>query len=164
MPGRPGTECLLRRIRGLSDQIGYSERVGDGGTEPVRGLVVEMVGKPELWCGFRHIPAALDKMFGEPSPKRGEAGLTVRIAISFEAAKARSEHRLMTGELESCEEKLRDPAISRGNGMIGGLQRGVEGGPQALECCALAFPRVGQGKNRNGSGGWTEEDALLAPG
>src|SRR5438552_7359615 len=140
MTDPPGAECLPRRIRGLRDDVGYFERVGDHRTEPVRGLMVEMVGKPQLWCGFRHIPAALDKMFGEPTPKRGEPGLMVRIAISFETAKARGEHRLMPGELESCEEKLRDPAISRGNGMIGRLQRCVEGDPHAVECRALASP------------------------
>ena len=80
---------------------------------------------------------------GDPLTERGKPGLTERIAIPVVAAKARGEEGLMPGKTEGCKEELRHPAISRRDGVIGRLQRRVEGYAHAgsAQAKSLADPR-----------------------
>jgi hypothetical protein len=55
MTGRPRTGRALRRVRGFGDDIGDAERRADRRAKPVRRLIIEVVGEPQLRRGSRRL-------------------------------------------------------------------------------------------------------------
>jgi hypothetical protein len=70
---------------------------------------------------------------GDPPTERGEPSLTDGIAGSLVTAKAGDEDGFVSGQPEGCQEKLRHPAVSGRDRVIGRLQRRVKGDAHALD-------------------------------
>src|SRR3954447_7761606 len=105
--------------------------------------MVEVVGEPELG----RAPVA----GGETGAQRGEAALALGIAGAVEAAKARGEDRLVTEVLEQGEEGARHPPVARGDGVVGGFERGVEGDPHQAASRAAVSPKRAARRTTPGS-------------
>src|SRR4029077_5991354 len=61
---RPSARGLLWRVGSLSDDIGNPENIGNLRTQPIRRLVIKVIGKPKLRCGLRRLAAMANKTVG----------------------------------------------------------------------------------------------------
>ena len=83
---RPRTERLYRGHGGFGDNIGDAERACDGGTQPVRRFVIDVVGEPEFGRKFRNLSPKAQTALGDPLTERGKPRLTEGIAGPLLAA------------------------------------------------------------------------------
>ena len=141
-PGRrlvadaPGAARLLGRVRRLRDHVGDPQAFAHTRTEPVRRLVVEVIGEPEAGApGRRLLPVAPRQAFGQAGPGVPEARLSLGVARPVEAPEAGREVDLPSPRcacpLERREQELREGAIAGRHRMVGRLERGVERDPHA---------------------------------
>src|SRR5207302_613717 len=64
--GRPAARCLLWRVGSLANDIGNAEDIGNLRAQPIRCLMIEVVGKPKLRGSLRCLAAAAKKTRRKP--------------------------------------------------------------------------------------------------
>jgi hypothetical protein len=105
VPDRPGTAGALLRMRCFGDHVRNAERFADGRAEPVGGLVVQVIGEPEVRPLLR----------GRRAPLRGDA-FSERLALPAQ--------RLLPLGLSVSSASIKSPATRRspeGVACVGGL-------------------------------------------
>ena len=132
----PPPPALFRRVRGLRHQVGDAEALADERPDPVGGLVVEVIGEPEVGApAGGSFPVAVKQPVRDAGADLAEPRLPIRIARPVEAAEARCDVDLpaprRAGPFERREEEPRDRAVARRHRVVGSLERGVERDPHA---------------------------------
>ena len=118
----PAPARLLRRVGGLGEDVGNAEPRGDRRAEPVRRLVIEVVGEPEVGPRRRARRRAESRSASLP-PSVAQPLLPRRIAVvSCETRGDRPR-----GRRSAPRSAPRHGAVARGDGMVRRLQRRVEG-------------------------------------
>ena len=127
----PGSALLLRRVRCLGHHVRDTEAIADGRSQPVRRLVIEVIGEPEEGAALlRPVPVAAHQPIRQPPTRIAEPPLSFGIARTVEAAEVGSHFDLPpshgAGPPEGGEKEPREGAVARGNRVVGSLERGVE--------------------------------------
>src|ERR1700680_666884 len=117
--GRPATRCLLWRVGGLGDDIGNAENICNLRAQPIRRLMIEVIGKPKLRSSLRHLAAAANKTRRKPCADRRHPSLAKRVAAPVIAAKSRGYQSIVASHSQGREEQLRHLSVTRRNWMIG---------------------------------------------
>ena len=125
--GRPAARRLLWRVGGLGDDIGNAEHICNLRAQPIRRLMIEVIGKPKLRSSLRRLAAAANKTRRKPCADRRHPSLAQRVAAPVIAAKSGGYQGVVASHPQGREEQLRDPSVSRRNWMIGRFQRRVKG-------------------------------------
>src|SRR6516164_11768477 len=123
---RPTARRLFWRVGSLGDDIGNAQRVCDWRSQPIRRLMVKMIGKPEFRSGFWSRAPAADKMGRKAAADGRQPSLTPLVAMPVIAAKSRCYERIVASQPQRLKEQLRDPAVSRGNWVIRRFQWSIE--------------------------------------
>ena len=105
---RPWPAACLPAIERLGHDIGDAQRAADGGPQPVRRLVVEVVGEPELAAAAPAAAADSAAAAAQPAARQvRRAVLPARIAVPVVAPKAAGQLDLVP---EAGEERRAKPA------------------------------------------------------
>src|SRR5438477_8524893 len=86
--GRPAARSLLWRVGGLCDDIGNAENICNLRTQPIRRLMVNVIGKPKLGGSLRRLAAAANKTRRKPCADRRHPSLAPRVTVPIIAAKS----------------------------------------------------------------------------
>ena len=127
---RPGAVRALVRDRGLGQEIGDAERLADARADPVGRLIIEVIGEPCAWALVRRArPVAPQQPLGHGRPDALQARLIGRITRAVPAAQSAGQFDLVPGPRQRLDQQPGHAPVTRGNRMVGRLQRGVEGDP-----------------------------------
>src|SRR5262249_46845979 len=77
----PSAIGSLRCVRGLGNNVGNSECVGNCRTEPIRSFVIEVIGEPQLRCGSQLLSAAVEEAFGQARAEGSQPSLAPLVAV-----------------------------------------------------------------------------------
>src|SRR5260370_28591005 len=150
--GRPAARRLLWRVGGLGDDIGNAENICNLRAQPVRRLMIKVIGKPKLRSSVRRLAAPAKKTRRKSCADRGYPSLAHRVAAPVIAAKSGGYQDVVASHPQGREEELRDPSVSRKNWMIGRFQRRVKGDTHSSSCAAFRRLReTSPGNGRTGS-------------
>src|SRR5439155_27288249 len=116
------------------------ERRADRGTQPVRGLVVEVISKPQLGRGIGLPLPVAQKPRSSALPHPGEVSLALRLALAVIAAQPRGHKGLVPGTAQRGAKQLCDAPVARRQRMIGWLQRRIKRNPHGVSIYRAISP------------------------
>ncbi len=121
----PCADAAPRRKRGLGGHVGDACLGGERRAQPVRRLVVGMVGEEEVGPAL----SRPERREACPLGSRRAAGLGIvrGIRLGAEAAQLGCERDLVAGAFQRADDQPRHLAVARGDGVARRFQRGVEG-------------------------------------
>ena len=122
---RPGTVLLRRGDRGFGHHIGNPQGAAHRGTDPVRGLVVEVIREPHVRpAGLAPIP--VDEPCCQPGAERRDPRLPGAVSMGVEAAEARCHRGLVPARPQREEQCPRELPVARRHRVIRRFQRRIE--------------------------------------
>ena len=126
---RPRPARALRRPRAFGDDVGNAERLGHTRADPVRRLVVDMVGEPEARAARSR--AARGSARSAARPRRSDCCRSAPAALPVArscrgCADSLASVRLEAGRAERLHQKPRHGAVAGRGGMVRALQGRVE--------------------------------------
>ncbi len=124
----PGAPCPFCCVGGFGDRIGNAERIVDDRAEPIRRLVVEVIGQPQLGrFGRRALDAASAAAGARPPARqsgRAAPGAS-RSPAPVKGAQPGRDKRFMAGEAQRVEKQPRHAPVTRGDRVVRRLERCV---------------------------------------